>query len=323
MSPPDLSLALEKVIREFSAQFPSTSFFSMVSNVHALIALILVSITCGAVGSLVVGGRMAFFTDAIAHGAFAGVSIGFLVFAFLAADRPRDEFWQWVLPVMVSFGVLVGFGIAFVRGRTGLANDTVIGVFFAGAIGLAAMLNKLIKSRSLFNLESFLFGDPSQVTAGDLLMLFILTLFTVGLLALIYNTLLLTGFNPSLARSRGRRVRLCQYLFVMLLAVIVNLCLKWVGVLLINALLVVPAATAANCSRNLRQMFWGTIALGLTISLVGQLLSWEVEIRSAGWPTGPIRLGVPGTIVLLSVLLFALSMLVPTFARRSAPADGV
>jgi zinc transport system permease protein len=323
MSPADLSRALEEAIQAFSAQFPPSSFFSMVSNVHALIALVLVSLTCGAVGSLVVGGRMAFFTDAIAHGAFAGVSIGFLVFAFLAADRPKDEFWQWVLPVMVSFGVLVGFGIAYVRGHTGLANDTVIGVFFAGAIGLAAMLNKLIRSRSLFNLESFLFGDPGQVGAGDLLMLFVLTLFTAGLLALIYNTLLLTGFNPSLARSRGRRVRLCQYLFVMLLAVIVNLCLKWVGVLLINALLVVPAATAANCSRNLRQMFWGTIALCLTVSLLGQLLSWEVEIRSADWPTGTIRLGVAGTIVLLSVLLFALSMLVPTFARRSAPSAGV
>jgi zinc transport system permease protein len=132
---------------------PDESFFNSRLNVQATLALVLVSLTCGAVGSLVVGSRMAFFSDALAHCAFAGVSIGFLLFTFLIQRaRPGADFWDWVTPIMVLFGVLVGFGIAYVRGRTGLASDTVIGVFFAGSIGLAAALAKLIQSRTLFNL---------------------------------------------------------------------------------------------------------------------------------------------------------------------------
>src|SRR4051794_14874059 len=135
-------------------------------------ALVLVSLCCGSVGSLVVGSRMAFFSDALAHCAFAGVSIGYLLFeVLLVRIRPeaQGEIWQAVTPVMVVFGMLVGFGIAYVRGQTGLASDTVIGVFFAGAIGLAAMLRQILNSRPLFNLEDFLFGNPTNVRSGDLI----------------------------------------------------------------------------------------------------------------------------------------------------------
>src|SRR5205807_9123752 len=98
--------------------------------------------------------------------------------------------------------VLVGVGIVAVRQRTGLASDTVIGVFFAGAIGLAAMLRKLISRRNFFNLEDFLFGDPLTATSGDLIALAGLTLVTLAFLAWGYNHLLLGSFNNSLALSR-------------------------------------------------------------------------------------------------------------------------
>jgi zinc transport system permease protein len=318
----DLAVGLDQIIEVVRRSCPPGTFFSYAYNIRALIALVLVSLVCGAVGSLVVGGRLAFFSDALAHCAFAGVSIGFLLFTALVTQRRSEsEFWQWVLPVMVLFGALVGFGIAFVRSQTGLANDTVIGVFFAGAIGLAAMLNKLIRSRALFNMESFLFGDPGQVKTRELILLVGLAVVTACTLAAIYNTLLLSGFNPSLARSRGLRVRLAQYAFVVLLALIVNMCLLWVGVLLINALLVVPAAAVANISRNLRQMFWFTLALCFGVSLTGLFLSWEVAI----WTWNPIQrkgdieLGISGTIVLLSVLAFIASMLFSRLELRSRP----
>src|SRR5206468_718636 len=119
-------------------------------------ALVLVSLSCGAVGALVVGGRMAFFSDALAHCAFASVSVGFVLFTLLIVHfRPADEFWDWVTPIMLAFGMMVGYGIAYVRERTGLASDTVIGVFFAFAIGLAATLSKMMQSRELFRLEDF------------------------------------------------------------------------------------------------------------------------------------------------------------------------
>ncbi len=289
---------------------PATSFFGNSLNVQATVALVLVSLTCGAVGSLVVGGRMAFFSDALAHCAFAGVSIGFLLFTFLIQRaRPGANFWDWVTPIMVLFGVLVGFGIALVRNRTGLASDTVIGVFFAGSIGLAAALAKLIQSRQLFGLEDFLFGNLLLLRGEDLVHLAVLALFTGLVLYFTYNSLLLNSFNTSLALSRRVPVRLSNYLFVMLLALIVNVCLRTVGALLINALLVVPAAAAVNVSRNLRALFWLTIGLCLAVSLLGQWASWEMAMRYR------IDLGVPGTIILLSVGAFLLSMVVGPWYR--------
>ncbi len=294
---------------------PKESFFGHSLNVQATIALVLVSLTCGAVGSLVVGGRMAFFSDALAHCAFAGVSIGFLLFTFgIERVSPGADFWDWVTPIMVAFGVLVGFGIALVRNRTGLASDTVIGVFFAGSIGLAAMLQKLIQSRQLFGLEDFLFGNLLLLRGEDLLHLALLALITGVVLYFTYNSLLLGSFNTSLALSRRVPVRVSNYLFVMLLALIVNVCLRSVGALLINALLVVPAAAAVNLSRNLRVLFWLTIGLCLVVSLLGQWAAWEMEVRYR------TRLGVPGTIILLSVGAFLLSMVLGPWLR-SRPAS--
>lgn len=294
---------LEHWLQLLCNQFPEGHFFHYRFNIVAALALILVGLNCGMVGSLVVGSRMAFFSDALAHCAFAGVSIGFVLFeVFLKGVRPDSEFWNWVTPVMVIFGVMVGYGIAFVRQSTGLASDTVIGVFFAGAIGLAALIRRLITSRRLFSLEDFLFGDPLVATGADLVGLFLLTIFTACLLGAIYNRLLLSSFNPSLALSRRVPSQLVQYLFVMLLALVVNLCLRAVGVLLINALMVVPAATSANVSRNLRQMFWRTVILTVAVGLIGQAVSWEVEARTG------LGFTVPGTVILLSVFLFIVSV---------------
>ncbi len=304
---------LESVLVDFSRWFPEGSFFHETFNLRALVALVLVSICLGSMGSLVVGGRMAFFSDALAHCAFAGVSLGFLLYGVFGPPAPPDQssaaFWRWVTPVMVGFGGLVGCGIAYVRNKTGLASDTVIGVFFAGSIGLAAMLQKLLNSRALFKLEEFLFGNPLALSSADLLNLFWLVLLTLGVLAWIYNPLLLGSFNSSLAKSRRMPVQLVQYVFIVLLAVIVNLCLRCVGVMLINALLIVPAATAFNVSGNQRQLFWNTLVFCFLAVLGGLFTSWEVYARF------DLDLGLAGTIVLFSVTLFALSLPVAWLRR--------
>jgi zinc transport system permease protein len=280
-------------------------------NRQATLALVLVSLCCGMVGSLVVGSRMAFFSDALAHCAFAGVSVGFLLFKFLIERfTPGADFWEWVTPIMVAFGMLVGYGIASVRQRTGLTSDTVIGVFFASAIGLAAMLRQLFPSRKLYSLDDFLFGDPYKVEDLDLIYLGVVTLITVVALLWIYNDLLLASFNPSLALSRRVPVRRVNLLFVVLLALIVNVCVRAVGVLLINALIIVPAATAIILSRNLRMLFWMTIALTLATSLGGEYLTWEISTRAK------LRLGMPGVIILLNVVLFVAAMAVQQAVGR-------
>jgi zinc transport system permease protein len=300
---------LDNLIETCARLAPPGHFFNASFNIRALLALILVSLCCGAIGSLVVGGRLAFFSDALAHCSFAGVSIGFLLFMFLLTGG-SDEFWDWTTVVMVVFGILAGCGIVWVRTRTGLSSDTVIGVFFAGAVGLAAALRDLIRSRHLFNLEDFLFGNPMLVFSSHLLVLACLAVFTALLLTLIYNHLLLASFNSSLALSRRVPVQLVNYLFIVLLALIVNLCLRFVGALLINALLIIPAATAVNLSRNMRQLFWLTIVLTLALSVAGQWLSWEM------WQGAKIQLGISGTIVLLSVAAFVLSMMLGPWLRN-------
>ncbi len=303
--------ALDRLIQFCASLAPADSFFAWDFNVRALLALILVSLCCGAIGSLVIGGRMAFFSDALAHCSFAGISIGFLLFLlfgplFGVVAKNETTFWNWVTVIMVVFGMLAGCGIVWVRTRTGLSSDTVIGVFFAGAVGLAAALRDLMRNRALFNLEDFLFGDPGLVFSGQLIVLAGLLVVTALLLAGIYNHLLLTSFNQSLALSRRVPVQLVHYLFILLLALIVNLCLRFVGALLINALLIIPAATAVNLSRNMRQLFWRTIILCLLLSLVGQWLSWDLSMSTGN----KVKLGVSGTIVLLNVLAFILSMII-------------
>jgi zinc transport system permease protein len=217
---------------------------------------------------------------------------------------------------MVAFGIFVGLCIAFVRDLTGLASDTVIGVFFAGAVGFGSMLLTALGHIGYFNVEQFLFGDPLLARPTDLIVLFCLMAFTLVLLLFMNNDLVFTSFNTSLARSRNIRVRLCNYLFIALLGLIVNICLKIVGALLINALLIVPAATAANLSRNLRQMYWLTISLTLFAGIVGVLVSFELE------PVTGLRLGTSGCIVVLSVLLFFASIpLQRRFQNRGGSPD--
>jgi zinc transport system permease protein len=298
---------LDQLIRSCAALAPENSFFYWDFNIRALLALVLVSLCCGAIGSLVVGGRMAFFSDALAHCSFAGISIGFLLFLFFGPESRQDSnahrlFWDWVTVIMVVFGMLAGCGIVWVRTLTGLSSDTVIGVFFAGAVGLAAALRELIHSRQLFNLEDFLFGNPMLVFSPHLLILAGLTVFTALLLSRIYNYLLLASFNQSLALSRRVPVQLVNYLFIILLALTVNLCLRFVGALLINALLIIPAATAVNLSRNMRQLFWRTIGLCFFLSVIGQWISWELMMGAN------VKLGLSGTIVMLNVLAFLFSM---------------
>lgn len=273
--------------------------------VKGVMAVALVCLLCGMVGSLVVGNRMAFFSDAMAHCAFAGVTIGYLSLIFTGYSRD-GVLASWLVPlIMILFGSAVGVAIAYVRDRTTLANDTVIGVFFAFAIGLGAMLFTVLKHVSTFDPEQFLFGSPLFVPEIDLIYLFVLFLAAIMVFVFRYNDIVFASFNPSLARTRRVAIVANNYLFIVLLAVLVNLSIKTVGALLINALLVVPAATAVNHARNIRQMFWLTILFCVASGLGGLLWSYygRLPVGHGQWvPFGP-----SGAIVVLSVGLFFLS----------------
>lgn len=282
--------------------------------VKGVLAVLLVCLLCGAVGAMVVGNRMAFFSDAMAHSAFAGVALGYL--AVLAAGAARNETAvAWAVPlVMVAFGAAVGAAMVFVRERTGLTNDTVIGVFFALAIGFGAMLFRVLQEKARFDPEAFLFGSLLFVPEVNLVYLFALLAVVAGLFAVRYNDLAFASFSPSLARTRRVSLRLNNYLFIVLLALVVNLSIQAVGALLINALLVVPAAAAANVAKNLRQMFWLTLAFCVGSGLLGFYLSAAVTLPIGGG----VKFGPSGTIVVVCVGVFFAT--VALTGRRSGAA---
>ena len=207
----------------------------------------------------------------------------------------------------------IGLLIAFVRDRTDLASDTVIGVFYAAAVGVGAVITRIVSSgnRRYFSVEDFIFGNPISVKSWEVVLLFSLAIVTAIFLVITYNWMVLASANPSLAQSRRVPVRLCRYLFIVLLALMVNLSQQITGTLLINGLLIVPAATAANLARNLREMFWFSIGIALLVGASGNWLSWEIS-HGLHQP-----IGVNGAIVVLSVILFALSIPLGRL-RRSA-----
>jgi zinc transport system permease protein len=295
----------------------ATSLGTHMFMVKSVVAIVLVCLLCGSVGAIVVGNRMAFFSDAMAHCAFAGVTLGYLSVVLSGAGRDSEKA-AWVVPlVMIAFGAAVGAAMVYVREKTNLAHDTVIGVFFALAIGFGAMLFKVLQQVSTFSPEGFLFGAVYYVSELDLLFLVALLLVTAALFAWRYNEIVFASFNPSLARTRRVPIRLNNYLFIILLALVVNLSIRAVGALLINALLVVPAAAAANLSRNLRQMFWLTILFSLTAGLVGFWVSLNYGVKVDRGD--PVKFGASGTIVVTAVALFFLSMFFAAAKSRFGP----
>jgi zinc transport system permease protein len=286
--------------------------------IYPFLAVVLLGLACGAVGSLVVANRMAFFSDAMAHTAFAGVGLALLGIVLVAGVKSTQEAerYEWIIPlVMVAIGAAVGLGIGYVRERTGLTNDTVIGVFFAGAVGLGSMLLPEVRRLVSIDTDQLLFGSVAVAGETDLAILAALAAVTLLVVGWRYNALVFVSFNPSLARSRGINVRAMNYLFIVLLVLVVNLSIKAIGVLLINAMLVVPAAAAANLGRNLRQVFWLSLVGAIGSGVVGLLLSRYVRI-----PLGAGRaldFGPGGTIVVVCVGWFFLTMLVASVRNRT------
>jgi zinc transport system permease protein len=258
---------------------------------QALLGLLLLAPMAAVMGILVVNFRMAFFSDAISHSAFAGVALGLL----FSVDP------GWTMP---GFGLLVGLGIMILQRNSSLSSDTVIGVFFSAmvAFGLAIVS----RDRSLArDLQRFLYGDILTISDGQILCLLLLFVVLMTFLALSYNHLLYIGLNPILAQAHRIRVAIHQYCFAGLLALIVMFAVQAVGVLLVTALLIVPAASARNVARSAGAMFWWALLISLSSAMAGLLISAQDWARTA---TG-------ATIILVACGWFALSLL-PSSLRR-------
>jgi zinc transport system permease protein len=257
---------------------------------YALLECILLAPICAAMGVKVVNFRMAFFSDAIAHSAFAGVAFGYLLsgVALFGHVDPRIT--------LIGFGLLVGLGIAMVRRKTDLSTDTVIGVFFSSVVALGIAIITMANETQSF--ERYLYGDILTVDETDLALSLVLAVLVVGYMLFSYNSMTLIGLNDELAQSRRVSVRLHDYCFAVLLALVVTTSIRTAGILLVTALLVVPAAAARNIARSAAGMFWWAVLLGLVSGVCGVVYSFTPWFD---------QVGTSAIIILTAAFLFVLS----------------
>ncbi len=249
---------------------------------RALVAALLMGILCPLLGVFVVIRRMSFFGDAISHSAFTGIALG-----LLAGVDPSLS--------AIGFAIVVALGMGWLQARSRIPSDTIIGVFFSGAAALGILLIGLLQGYRT-DLFSYLFGDVLTIGWPDLGLASGLLLGVGGMLALLRRPLLQVALNRDLAAVQGVHVDGMEYALMTLLAITVAVSIKLVGIILVTALLIIPAAAARNVSGSMRQMFSFSVAFGAVSALLGLFGSYSLNTAS-----GP-------TIVLVSIALFAASL---------------
>lgn len=238
---------------------PGSMFFMK----NALLAVLVVTPLFGLLSTMVVADRMSFFSDALGHSAFTGIAIGTLC-------GLAEPMW-----ISVAFAVAFAGLFTAVRRKTGMASDTVIGVFSSGAVALGIFAATL-DGGSFTKFNSYLIGDILSVEPGKIALLGLILLATLTLWTLGFNQLALASVHPALAASRGIRVLRQEGIFCAAVAVVVTLSLRWVGLLVINSLLVLPGAAARNLAKNLRQYHLFSILGAVGCGVAGLLTSYYV-----------------------------------------------
>ena len=233
---------------------------------RALIASALVGVVCAVVGTYVVLRGVAFIGDAIAHAGFPGV---------VAAYMLQIPFYLGAAVAAVGTALAIGV----VTRRAGLRQDTVIGVLFAGTFAFGVFLFSTIKGY-VADLFSFLFGNVLAITPGDLVALVILGLGVIGVVALLWKELLYATFDPLGAAASGIRVDLLEYLFLTLVALTIVVSLQAVGIILVVAMLITPAATAQLLAVRFVRLMVVAAVVGIASALVGLYLSYWLDVAS-------------------------------------------
>ncbi len=235
---------------------------------NAFLALLLMAPLFGLLSTMVVTGKMSFFSDALGHSAFTGIAIG-AIFGLAA-------------PTWAAVGFSVAFALLFcyVKSRSNQAAETLIGVFSSSAVALGIFVATL-GGGSFTKYNTYLIGDILSVTPEEIGLLVLVLAGVLVFWILCANRLTLTAIHPQLASSRGIPVGLSQTLFLVAIAVVVTLCISSVGLLILNSLLVLPGAAARNVARNLKQYHGFSVLFALLAGIGGLVASYYTEC-SAG-----------------------------------------
>lgn len=265
--------------------------------VRALVASALVGIVCAVVGTYVVLRGVAFIGDAIAHAGFPGV---------VAAYMLGIPFYLGAAVAAVGTALAIGV----VTKRAGIRQDTAIGVLFAGTFALGVFLFSTIDGY-VADLFSFLFGNVLAIGAGDLVGLVVLGLGVVAVVAVLWKELLYATFDPLGAAASGVKVDLLEYLFLALVALTIVVSLQAVGIILVVAMLITPAATAQMLTARFTSLMLAAALIGVLSGVVGLYLSYWLDVASGA------------TIVLVQTSLFLIALVLGPrglIARRAGGA---
>ena len=251
---------------------------------NALLAVLVVTPLFGLLSTMVVESRMAFFSDALGHSAFTGMAIG----ALCGLAQP--------VGAAVLFSVVIALLFTLVRQKTHMASDTAISVFSSAAVALGIFLSTL-GGQSFTKFNNLLIGDILSVAPGEIGLLALILLGLLVLWITSFNQMMLSSVHQALADSRDIRVVWKNFLFTAAIAVVVTITMTWVGLLVINALLVLPGAAARNVARNLPQYHLVSVLGGVVCGIGGLMVSYYL-----GTSTG-------ASITLLLALWFFLTLL--------------
>ncbi len=245
---------------------------------RAFVSALLVGTLCSAMGTYVVLRRLSFIGDGIAHASFAGIVIAYLrgIDFYVGAG---------------AVAVVTALGIGFVHRRGRVALDTAIGVLFTGAFAFGIFIMSRQRSYSI-DLQSFLFGDILSVSPRDLWMIVALGLLVIVVTALMYRSLLYTSFDPVVAQASGINAPAVEYALLVLLALTIIISLQAVGIVLVAALLVTPAAAAYQLTSRFSTMMALSAVFGALCAVGGLYLSYYLASSSGA------------TIVLVATVLF-------------------
>jgi len=273
-----------------------TQPFTLEFMQRALIASLIVGVVCSVLGCFVVLRAMAFLGDALAHAILPGVAIAYLLGANLLAGA-----------LIAALVVAIGIGL-FSRGGA-VKEDTAIGILFAAALALGVVLISTVRSYAV-DLTHILFGNVLGVSTGDLWLTGILAAAVLATVFLLYKEFLLASFDPVLAHTLGRRPELLRFVMLILLALTVVVSLQTVGVGLVAAMLVTPAATAYLLTRRLSRMMALSAAIGAASSVAGLYFSYYLNVASGA------------AVVLTATIVFMVAFVAAPqrglLARRSA-----
>lgn len=248
---------------------------------NAFLAILLVSPIFAIIGTMIVNKKMAFFSDALGHSALTGIAIGML----LGMTNINIS--------MIIFAIIFAILLNLIKSKTTYGADTIISVFSSIAIALGLAI--LAQSGSFNKYSSYLVGDILSISESEILYLFVAFVLTIIFWYYLFNKINAVSLNSTLAKSKGINVKAMENIFAILIAVMVMISIRWVGILLINSLIILPAASSRNISMNMRSYHLFSIIFALFSGLAGLIISYYTNI-----PTGPMIVIISGIIYFIT-----------------------